>query len=234
LRMPMPTAKRKKKARSSSKKTEALTTDQLVDWAREKIRTGGFAPGQRLIESDIMRETHTSRNKVRDALQRLSTEGLVTIEAFRGASVNSIGWEQVRQIYDARTAIEGFAARAFAQSDDEDLKDELQRIQKEMDKWVDRGNHERFAKMNTNWHELIIDGADNEYFRQFVSRLTIPVYRLLFTTFYSKDRIEVANADHQRVTQAICDGAADDAERLMRQHIQNGLAALSDIEERKL
>jgi len=230
----MATTKRKKKARTPAKKAEALTTDQLVDWAREKIRTGGFAPGQRLIESDIMRETHTSRNKVRDALQRLSTEGLVTIEAFRGASVNSIGWEQVRQIYDARTAIEGFAARAFAESDNEDLKDELQRIQKEMDKWVDRGNHERFAKMNTSWHELIVDGADNEYFRQFLSRLTIPVYRLLFTTFYSRDRIEVANADHKRVTKAICDGAVDDAERLMRQHIQNGLAALSDIEGRKL
>jgi len=229
----MPTTRRKKKARSPTKKAEVLTTDQLVDWAREKIRTGGFAPGQRLIESDIMRETHTSRNKVRDALQRLSTEGLVTIEAFRGASVNSVGWEQVRQIYDARTAIEGFAARTFAESEDEDLKDELQQIQKEMDKWVDRGNHERFAKLNTSWHELIVDGADNEYFRQFLSRLTIPVYRLLFTTFYSKDRIEVANADHKRVTQAICNGAADDAERLMRQHIQNGLAALSDIEGRK-
>jgi DNA-binding GntR family transcriptional regulator len=228
----MPTTKRKKKARTPAKRTEALTTDQVVDWAREQIRTGGFAPGQRLIESDIMRETNTSRNKVRDALQRLSTEGLVTIEAFRGASENSIGWEQVRQIYDARTAIEGFAARAFAKSDDEELKDELRRIQKEMDKWVDRGNHERFANLNTSWHELIIDGAENEYFRQFLSRLTIPVYRLLFTTFYSKDRIEFANADHKRVTQAICDGAADDAERLMRQHIQNGLAALSDIEGR--
>jgi DNA-binding GntR family transcriptional regulator len=230
----MPTTPRKKKARSAAKRAEALTTDQLVEWAREKIRTGGFAPGQRLIESDIMRETHTSRNKVRDALQRLSTEGLVTIEAFRGASVNSIGWEQVRQIYDARTAIEGFAARAFAESDDEELKNELQGIQEEMDKWVDRGDHERFSKLNSSWHELIVDGADNEYFRQFLSRLTIPVYRLLFTTFYSKERIEVANLDHQKVTEAICRSAADDAERLMRQHIQNGLAALSDIEGRKL
>jgi DNA-binding GntR family transcriptional regulator len=210
-----------------------LTTVQLVEWAREKIRTGGFAPGQRLIESDIMRATHSSRNKVRDALQRLSTEGLVTIEAFRGASVKSISWEQVRQIYDARTAIEGFAARAFAESDNTELKDELQRIQKEMDKWVKRGDHERFAGMNSSWHELIVDGADNEYFRQFLSRLTIPVYRLLFTTFYSKKRIEVANSDHQKVTEAICNGAADEAERLMRLHIQNGLTALSEIESRK-
>lgn len=228
------TSPRTKKKRPAGQRPKALTTDQLVDWAREKIRTGGFAPGQRLIESDIMRETHASRNKVRDALQRLSTEGLVTIEAFRGASVKSISWEQVRQIYDARTAIEGYAARAFAARDSADLKDELQAIQKEMDKWVKRGDHERFASLNSSWHELIVDGADNEYFRQFLSRLTIPVYRLLFTTFYSKKRIEVANADHQKVTKAICDGAADDAEKLMRRHIQNGLAALSEMESRRL
>ena len=226
----MPTTTGKKKARTARKRSDALTTDQLVEWAREKIRTGGFAPGQRLIESDIMRETRASRNKVRDALQRLSTEGLVTIEAFRGASVKSISWSQVCQIYDARTAIEGFAARAFAESDNEQLKEELQAIQKEMDKWVKRGDHERFASLNASWHELIVDGADNEYFRQFLSRLTIPVYRLLFTTFYSKKRIEVANADHKKITKAICAGAGEDAERLMRRHVQNGLQALSEIE----
>jgi DNA-binding GntR family transcriptional regulator len=227
----MPAAPKKKRTGTTGKRRESMTTDELVAWARERIRAGRFAPGQRLIESDIMRETHASRNKVRDALQRLATEGLVTIEAFRGASVKSISWEQVQQIYHARTALEGYAARAFALSADDQLKDELRDIQEEMNRWVKRGNHERFASLNSSWHELIVDGADNEYFRQFLSRLTIPVYRLLFTTFYSKDRIETANADHRKITQAICGGDADEAERLMREHIQAGLEALAEIEK---
>jgi DNA-binding GntR family transcriptional regulator len=230
-RMSMPVTPKKKATGNSGKRRVSKTTDELVTWARERIRTGKFAPGQRLIESDIMRETHASRNKVRDALQRLATEGLVTIEAFRGASVKSISWEQVQQIYHARTALEGYAARAFALSDDDQIKEELRDIQGEMNRWVKRGNHERFAKLNSSWHELIVDGANNEYFRQFLSRLTIPVYRLLFTTFYSKDRIETANADHQNITKAICEGNADEAERLMRLHIQAGLEALSEIEK---
>jgi DNA-binding GntR family transcriptional regulator len=230
-RMSMPVTPKKKATGNSGKRRVSKTTDELVTWARERIRTGKFAPGQRLIESDIMRETHASRNKVRDALQRLATEGLVTIEAFRGASVKSISWEQVQQIYHARTALEGYAARAFALSDDDQIKEELRDIQGEMNRWVKRGNHERFAKLNSSWHELIVDGANNEYFRQFLSRLTIPVYRLLFTTFYSKERIETANADHQRITKAICEGNADEAERLMRLHIQAGLEALAEIEK---
>ena len=207
-----------------------MTTDELVAWAREMIRVGRFAPGQRLIESDIIRETGVTRNKVRDALQRLSTEGLVTIEAFRGASVKSIGWDEVRQIYEARMALEGFAARQLAASDNAELKQRLQDTQQEMSKWVERGNHDRFAKLNSEWHGLIIDAANNEYFRQFLARLTIPIYRLLFTMFYSSQRIVIANADHEKITAAILAGEADAAERLMREHIASGLKALSEID----
>ncbi len=212
------------------KKTKPVTTKVLVDWAREKIRTGQFAPGQRLIESDIIRETQASRNKVREALQRLATEGLVTIEEFRGASVKLVTWDEVRQIYETRMALEGFAAAQFAASDDVELKQSLKDTQEEMDKWVESGDHDRYARLNSRWHGLIIDGSNNEYFRQFLSRLTIPIYRLLFTTFYSKRRITLANADHREITAAILGGNADKAERLMRDHINKGLKALSKID----
>lgn len=220
------------KKRATEKRARTITTDELVNWARENIRTGRFVPGQRLIESDIIRETHASRNKVRDALQRLATEGLVTIEAFRGASVKSMSWDEVRQIYQARMALEGFAARQFAASDKDELKAKLRQTQQELDKWVERGDHERFARLNTEWHDLIIEGAGNEYFRQFVARLTIPVYRLLFTSFYSKQRIVHANADHKKITRAIVSGKPDEAETLMRNHIDSALQALSAVDAR--
>lgn len=223
--MPPPAGKR-----SAAKRKKSVTTEELMEWARENIRTGRFAPGQRLIESDIIRETQASRNKVRDALQRLATEGLVTIETFRGASVKSIGLDEVRQIYEARMAIEGFAARQFAASDDAELKQELRRTQDEMNQWVKRGDHERFARLNSHWHALIIGSTGNEYFQQFLARLTIPIYRLLFSSFYSMDRIVAANLDHKKITEAIISGDADGAERLMREHVGNGLKALSEID----
>ena len=156
-----------------------MSADELVDWIRERIRTGRFAPGQRLVESDIIRQSGASRHKVRDALQRLASEGLVSIEAFRGASVRSMSWDEVRQIYEARMALESFAARQFAGSDDEARKQQLQATQDEMDKWVASGNHQEFAKLNSEWHGQIVDAAGNEYFRQFLARLTIPIYRRL-------------------------------------------------------
>ncbi len=203
---------------------------QLCNWLRERIRLGIFVPGQRLVEADITRDTGAPRSRVREALRRLETEGLIEIEEFRGASVKRITWDEVRQIYRARMALEGLAAREFALADDPERKRQLAEIQEEMNRWESTGDHDRFARLNGDWHRLIVAGSGNEYVGAFLERLVIPVYRLLFSTFYNTTRIDGANADHRRITQAICDGNPDEAEAAMRQHIDNGLDALSEID----
>jgi len=204
-------------------------THDVVEWVRERIRLGRFVPGQRLVEADITRDTGASRGKVREALQRLETEGLVEIEEFRGASVRRMNWDEVRQIYRARMALEGLAAAEFASADAPAAKAALARIQEELNRQEHQGDHERFARLNSAWHAQIIDGAGNHYVRRFLTRLTVPIYQILFATFYNAARIDTANAGHRRITAAIVEGRADDAERAMREHIEEGLAALSVI-----
>ena len=83
---------------------EKATTSDVADGIRQRIRLGRYVPGQRLIEGDLIRETGASRSRVREALQRLAIEGLITIEEFRGASVKRITWDEVRQIYACASA----------------------------------------------------------------------------------------------------------------------------------
>lgn len=208
---------------------DAKPTRDVVEWVRERIRLGKFVPGQRLVEVDITRDTGASRSKVREALQRLETEGLVEIEEFRGASVRRMTWDEVRQIYRTRMALEGLAAGEFAGSGSDEAKQALARIQDELNQQEHKGDHERFARLNSAWHAQIIDGAGNDYVRRFLARLTVPIYQILFATFYNAQRIDAANADHRRITAAILEGRADDAERAMRDHIEQGLTALSEI-----
>lgn len=215
---------------NQSRKKTTPATKEISAWLRDRIRKGRFVPGQRLVEADIIAETGASRIKVREALQRLATEGLVEIEEFRGASVKRFTPDQIRQIYRARMALEGLAAAEFAAADRPELKERLGRIQDEMDAWEESGSHDRFAELNHAWHELILEGADNDYIRQFISYLTVPIYRLLFSTFYTKERIKRANADHRIITAAILEGRVEDAERAMRTHITDGLEALSELD----
>ena len=127
-------------------RTEPLSVGEVVEWIRERIRRGTFVPGQRLVEADIMREQPTAtRTRVREALQRLSSEGLVTIEEFRGASVKRFTHDDLRQMYRARMALEGMAAADFAVADKPDLKRKLQNIQSELNEIEHTIDHERLA-----------------------------------------------------------------------------------------
>jgi DNA-binding GntR family transcriptional regulator len=218
-----------KKAKPDQRDGKPSTTPAIAEWIRDRIRRGRFVPGQRLIEADIINELGAARSKVREALQRLEAEGLVSIEEFRGASVKRFGWDEVRQIYRARMALEGLAAAEFAAADAPDLKERLKQIQEEMNGWQQAGGQDRFAELNSAWHALIIEGSGNAYLAQFLTRLTIPIYRLLFSSFYTAQRVNLANADHKAITAAIIAGRADEAERAMREHITEGLAALSEI-----
>jgi DNA-binding GntR family transcriptional regulator len=226
------TAKPATRARSAkpATRTDNIRVLEIVDSIRERIRKGRLVPGQRLVEADIMRELAASRGRVREALQRLSTEGLVTIEEFRGASVTHFTHDQVRQIYRARMALEGLAARDFAEAAAPRLKDRLERLQGELNEIEHTGDHKRFARLNDEWHRLIIEGSGNQYVRMFVERLRVPIYRLLFSTFYNAQRIDSANAGHRRISEAILKGRAKDAEKLMREHIQEGFEALAEID----
>lgn len=94
------------------------------------------------------------------------------------------------------------------------------------------GDHRVFAKLNDEWHALIIEGSGNGYAAHFLAQLSVPVYRLLFTSFYNAQRIDQANADHKLITRAILKGQADAAETAMRNHIDDGLKALIEINTR--
>jgi DNA-binding GntR family transcriptional regulator len=214
----------------TGKRPATVPVVDIVEWIRERIRRGQFVPGQRLVEADIMRDLAASRSRVREALQRLSTEGLVTIEEFRGASVKHFTRDEIRQIYHARMALEGLAAGDFAAADAPGLKQRLAQLQDELNAIEHTGNHERFARLNDAWHGLIIEGSGNEYVRLFVERLRVPIYRLLFSSFYNARRIDNANAGHRLITTAILEGRAKEADQLMREHIAEGFEALSELE----
>jgi DNA-binding GntR family transcriptional regulator len=218
-----------KRAKVSTRRS-VPSVHETCDWIRERIRRGRFVPGQRLVEADIIRELGTSRSRVREALQRLSTEGLVTIEEFRGASVKTFSRDEIRQIYRARMALEGLAAADFAAADAPQLKARLAKIQADLNAIEHTGDHDKFARLNDEWHRLVIEGSGNQYVRMFVERLHVPIYRLLFTTFYNAKRIDLANAGHQKITDAIVAGRVKDAERYMRDHIAEGLEALEELE----
>ena len=79
----------------------------------EAIDHGGFKPGDRLVESELAERFGMSRTPIREALQRLETQSLLTRDG-RSLIVSSLDHNQLAELYVVRTELEALAARLAA------------------------------------------------------------------------------------------------------------------------
>ena len=81
---------------------------------RELIISGSVQPGERLLEEELANRAGVSRTSIRDALRRLSAEGLVHTEANRGTFVAQLNSTEVDEIFQLRAVLEGHATALAA------------------------------------------------------------------------------------------------------------------------
>ncbi|MBF4770575.1 GntR family transcriptional regulator, partial [Nocardioides agariphilus] len=88
---------------------------QVLENLRQAIIDRRLAPGQRLIERELIELTGVSRTSVREALRELAAEGLVTVIPNQGTVVTNLGVAEAQQLYQIRSALEGLAGRLFVE-----------------------------------------------------------------------------------------------------------------------
>ena len=182
----------------------------------EAIDSGLYKPGDRLVESELAERFGVSRTPVREALQRLETQAILTRDG-RSMVVASLDHDQLGELYAVRAQLEGLAAQLAAQH----AAPEEIRILQEM--VVQDQNHVNdptaLARANRRFHRQIHLASHNRYLiRQLES-----VHRtmaLLTTTSLSADgRGEVALAEHKAIVDAIANRDRAAADVALREHI---------------
>ena len=82
---------------------------------KEKVVTLELPPSAVIDEHVLMQQLGLGRTPIREALQRLDSEGLVNIARRRGTFVNDISVTDLQKIFELRIVLEGFCARLAAQ-----------------------------------------------------------------------------------------------------------------------
>jgi DNA-binding GntR family transcriptional regulator len=190
---------------------------------RAAILEGQFVPGQRLTEGSLARELRTSRTPVREALGRLTTEGLVVAAPHRGVTVCSYGVEDLREISSLRSLLEGRAARLAARAAS---AQQLRRLGASCDRFscllAEEAPMTELVKENLTFHEAILAAAGSPRLAEMARRVRdLP---LVYQTYSwsSPDRCRVAMSEHRRLLGALEGHDDERAELIMRQHILDG------------
>lgn len=182
----------------------------------EAIEGGVYRPGDRLVESELADRLGVSRTPVREALQRLETQSMVTRDG-RSLIVASLDHNQLAELYVVRAELEGLAARLAAKHATEEEIRVLQGMVEE-----DRahlGNPEALSRANRRFHKQIHLASHNRYLVQQLGLVHRSMALLATTSLAAEGRGEAALAEHDSIVRAIASGDEDGAQRALRAHI---------------
>ncbi|WP_171123828.1 MULTISPECIES: GntR family transcriptional regulator [unclassified Ruegeria] len=183
----------------------------------DEIRAGALLPGDRLREIELSERLGVSRTPVREAIRQLEADGLVTHVPRLGATVRSLDYAEVMELYEMRAVLEGTAARLAARAASDIELDELDVLN---DRLAEAGTGPDAVRINKIFHATLLDAAKN----RFLTKSTLSLQKALLilgpSQLLGSERAASAVAEHRRIMVALKarDGAAAESE--MRAHIQ--------------
>jgi DNA-binding GntR family transcriptional regulator len=190
-----------------------------LEHLRNSIIDGSLKMGQVLSERKISEDLGVSKSPVREALAQLRDEGLVSIEPQKGARVFSLSEPEVTQICDFRQAIETAAFELALSRDPEKLANDMQQVVKDMERARARGNEKEYLLLDTAFHQLIFEHAQNDYLTASYTRYIGKIAALRTHLAKLPQHTDLSFDEHRKIAIAVREGNMDKIKALLKEHI---------------
>lgn len=194
-------------------------TQLVLEKLRERILDGSLPPGNRLVEGRVSAEFDVSRIPVREALRQLASEGLVTIEPRRGASVTCFSEEQAMELVEVRGNLEALNAKLAARHRDPEQIAKMRGILEEGNRLADANELVGLARLNHQFHDALTNAAGNSVLQEVMRSLRDRTV-LLFTPF-NRRRCRQNWEEHAAILRAVLNADPELAAVLALCHVQN-------------
>lgn len=182
----------------------------------EAIDSGMYKPGDRLVESELADRFGVSRTPIREALQRLETQSLLTRDG-RSLIVASLDHNQLSELYVVRAELEGLAARLAARH----ATEEEIRVLRDMveDDRALVSDPEALSRANRRFHKQIHLASHNRYLVQQLDLVHRTMALMATTSLAAEGRGVDALSEHDAIVSSIAEREEQAAYDALRAHI---------------
>lgn len=198
------------------------------DALRRAILKGALTGGTRLLQADVAARLGVSTTPVREALRDLASEGLVRLDAHRGATVVDLNQSEIEEIYELRKLLEPVAMRLAGERITPEEIDKARELCKRM---VAENDPTVWAELNTAFHDVIIQAAHSPRLMDMIGKLragSSPYVALALRTHGA--HIPRQNEHHQRILDALSNHDGEEAGEILIGHLDATLKSLSPSE----
>lgn len=190
---------------------------------RRLIASGEFPPGTFLSERQLAAQLGMSKTPVHVALERLESEGFVTISAQQGVVVRGLSVEDIVDHYELREAVESWVARRLAGRLKPAQVEELQSNLARQRQALAENNLRELMHLDEQMHYLLASYLGNREVLSTMERLRDKIHQVILrVTDTDRARPAESTAEHEAIIAAIIAGQPDEAARLMIAHLEAG------------
>lgn len=202
---------------------ETSLRERATQTLRKAILDGHFAPGQKLSERELCEDLDVSRSCVREALQHLQAEGLITIIPHRGPEVTTISAQEVRDIYEVRANLESLAGRNFANNASPEQIQALRAKLTELEEPDVAEDRSTMLTVKNQFYDILIEGCGNLVAGQMLQQLNNRVTVLRRISMSQPGRFSNTLKELDAIVTAIENRDGDTAARLCAEHVQKAV-----------
>jgi DNA-binding GntR family transcriptional regulator len=198
-------------------------SDQAYRKLRQAIVTGRLKPGERLVERQISRHMRASRTPLREAMIRLEHEGLLTALSSGGLVVASVDEQEARELYAIRLGLEGYATRLAAEQGDLETVRTLRRLARDQHDRLDPIDLRALEELNEQFHRSLYAASGLRRLADVIESYRAQAVHYRIYDIYRREEVRRGVEQHDAIADAVERRDGDLAERLIREHILQGM-----------
>lgn len=185
---------------------------------RDRIVTLQLAPGSVIEEARLRADLELGRTPIREALQRLAHENLVTFVPHRGTFVTDINLTDLRRLTEIRVEMERYAARLATERATEADRAAMTGLVEALDRIEERDAH-TLMRLDQRIHRQVYLATRNPFLQAMLEETFNLSLRIWFRGLERGVRLKEAVEEHRRLLRAILSGDSSLAESIIGDHI---------------
>ncbi|SHE55111.1 DNA-binding transcriptional regulator, GntR family [Desulfacinum infernum DSM 9756] len=200
-----------------------LLREKAYTLLKRKIVTLEYPVGSQLLEQEICEELGIGRTPVREALQRLAAEKLVTIIPRRGMFVSEINFWELQRLIEARLMVDVFCARTAASIASPVQIRALKDLVGSAQQWAAERRIPDLLETDRRFHLHIVAFLENPFISETAEKIYDQMFRTWFLSFSRRTGDEILDTlnEHLSIVEALEARNPDTAERAVRRHVEN-------------
>lgn len=204
---------------------------QVLSLLRNDILRGHYQPGDRLRQDQVARRFEVSTTPVREAFRGLRSEGLVSIDANKGVVVKGLTVCDVAEIYELRIALEPLLAKKSVATIAPESLQAAAAVHQQMCVTVDP---HQWSSLNREFHIHLMKSQEQSRLFEIVRNLLVVAEPYVSLSMFLHPRIQQTdNEEHGLMLEAYRKKSGRAVEKLVRQHLEQTLAAIQDAVEQQ-